>query len=156
MHANYESAQNPADTPNLRPNGGRPLAPCPSWCVRDEDYPAKHPDDRCRIHYTDEVEAAGYDVKMVRYDWEREAPRPGPVSVMLDGEFLSPRQALALAGVLLTTAAKADPSEETIVRTLDLPEGQEYLVFADANVVGLSSRLDEDRRREVLHDLGLT
>ena len=69
---------------------------------------------------------------------------------------MTPRQATALAGLLVSTAAKVDPEEKTIVRTLELPAGQEYVVFDDLNVVGLSSRLKKRGRREVLSSLGPT
>jgi hypothetical protein len=46
----------------------------------------------------------------------------------------------------------ASEGEQTIVRILDLPEGTDYVVFQDANVVALASRLDEAGRRRALTD----
>jgi hypothetical protein len=46
--------------------------------------------------------------------------------------------------------------DETIVRTMDLPDGQDSVIFADCNLVGLSSRLDDAGRQRVLHVLGVT
>lgn len=40
--------------------------------------------------------------------------------------------------------------EETVVVTIDLPEGKDYEWFAEANVVGLSRRLDEAGRQQAL------
>lgn len=44
-------------------------------------------------------------------------------------------------------------SEQTIFRTLDLSEGQDWVFFADLNVIGLSSRLDVLGRRRALDEL---
>lgn len=44
-------------------------------------------------------------------------------------------------------------AEETIVKVLDLAEGRDWRWYADANIVVLSSRLDEDGRRRALDEL---
>lgn len=43
--------------------------------------------------------------------------------------------------------------EDTIIRTLDLPEGQDYAWYPDLNVVALSSRLDCEGRLRAFNDL---
>jgi hypothetical protein len=152
-NASNENSQNPAGTPVLRSNEGH--VACPSWCVHHEDWDPGHPDDRSRVHYGALTEVAGASIQLHRHDWYYEG-RPGAVSVKLDDEFLSPQQATALAGALATTAAGVSPDDMTIVRTRDLPRGEDYLVYGDAGVVVVSSRLDEAGRHRVLGDLGLT
>lgn len=43
--------------------------------------------------------------------------------------------------------------EKTVVHTLDLPEGTDWVWFSDANMVGLSRRLDEEGRQRALREL---
>jgi hypothetical protein len=77
------------------------------------------------------------------------------VSVKLDEEFLTLNEATGLAGALATTAAKTAADDTTIVQTMDLPPGKDYLVLDDVGVVALSSHLDEQGRQRVLPCLGL-
>lgn len=153
---NDDARPGQVDTPGTHPLwGDAKRVPCPSWCVRHEDDIDGPPADRCRVHYGDEGEVAGYSAHLIRYDWLKSG-RPGSVSLVFQGEFLTVSTATALAGLLASTAAKHEPDDETVVTTIDLPEGKDYVTFDDLNIVGLSSRLDEDGRREVLRDLGLT
>ena len=46
--------------------------------------------------------------------------------------------------------ATHEPVEETITLTIDLPEGQDYAWFADANVIGLARRLSPAEREHAL------
>lgn len=43
--------------------------------------------------------------------------------------------------------------EQTIVLTLSLKDGEDYVWYGDANTVGLSSRLTEAERARALEDL---
>lgn len=156
-NASNENGQDRADTPVLRSNeghGGTPPVRCPSWCVNHQEHDAGTP-DHALVHYGTQNEAGGSSVQLRRWDWVREG-RAGAIYVMLDDEMLTPQQATALAGTLATTAAKDETDEKTIVRTLNLPSGQDYVAFDDVGVVALSSRLDNRRRQEVLSGLGLT
>lgn len=44
-------------------------------------------------------------------------------------------------------------TEKTIVRVLDLPEGQDWVWYPEANVVGVSSRLCAEEHARVLDEL---
>lgn len=46
--------------------------------------------------------------------------------------------------------------EETVIHILDLPAGQDWVWFADGNIIGLSRRLDEAGREAALCDLQAT
>lgn len=41
-------------------------------------------------------------------------------------------------------------SEKTLLRTMVLPAGQDWVWYPDLNMVGLSDRLDEQGRREAV------
>lgn len=43
-------------------------------------------------------------------------------------------------------------AEETIIKILDLPEGKDCVWYGDANVLALSSRLDQAGRDRVLDE----
>lgn len=43
--------------------------------------------------------------------------------------------------------------EKTYVRILDLPEGRDWVWFSDANMIGLSRRLDAAGRERALVEL---
>lgn len=152
-NASNESSQDPARTPVLRSNEGH--VTCPTWCIGHKDWDPGSPEDHVRVHYGERLEVAGKSIEINRYDWLQEG-RPGAVSVMLDDDFLTPQEATALAGALATTAAKDTADEKIIVRTLELPAGQDYVVMDDVGVVCLSSSLDQARRLEVLSELGLS
>lgn len=54
----------------------------------------------------------------------------------------------------MTTRQLPNQPDETIVYTMDLPVGQDFVVFTDCNVVGLSSRLDDAGRERALTEAG--
>jgi hypothetical protein len=47
-------------------------------------------------------------------------------------------------------------TEKTVIHILDLPEGQDWVWFADANMVGLARRLDAEGREKALCELQAT
>lgn len=136
----------------LTPTEGT-AAPCPNWCFRHAEFDQGTPDHGL-IHYGTENEAAGYSVRLSRCDSVGHGV-PGEVIVHLDDEHLTAQRATALAGLLATTASKAEADEQTIVRTLDLPEGQDYVLYRDMNIVAVSSRLDEAGRERALTEAGV-
>jgi hypothetical protein len=44
-------------------------------------------------------------------------------------------------------------NEDTLIKTMPLPHGQTWALFADANVIVLSPCLDEDGREQALNDV---
>ena len=125
---------------------------CPPWCVSHSEFDEGTPDHSV-IHRGEENEAGGYTVRLGRCDWVTDGA-PGEVAVLLDDTDLCPQQATALAGLLASAAATASSDRRTWL-PLDLPEGQDYLVFKDINVVAVSSRLDEAGRRRALAEAGV-
>lgn len=118
---------------------------CPTWCVRDARLDEGTPDE-ILIHNGAVREAGGFTVHLQRTD-DREG-QGDTVEIFLDDTELSLEEAAALTAALSATTAEAQPQADarTVIRTLDLPEGQDYALFPDANVVGLSSRLDDAGR----------
>jgi hypothetical protein len=43
-------------------------------------------------------------------------------------------------------------NEATLIKTLDLPFGQEFVIYADANILALSPRLDREGRERALDE----
>lgn len=46
-----------------------------------------------------------------------------------------------------------DTHEDTLVKTLDLPPGQDWAWFADANIVGLAPHLTPEGRERALSEV---
>ena len=44
-------------------------------------------------------------------------------------------------------------SEQTLIKTLDLPCGQDWAWYADANIVGLGRHLDAEGRERALNEV---
>lgn len=126
---------------------------CPTWCFRHDEFDQGTPDHGL-IHYGQESEAAGCTVRLSRFDWVQGGVL-GEVLIHLDDTHLSAQRATALAGLLATVASKAQTDEQSIVRTLDLPDGQDYVLYRDMNVVAVSSRLDEAGRERALTEAGV-
>ena len=126
---------------------------CPVWCTDHREDKSGHPDDHVIVHRTAKVEVAGLSVVLQRYDFVSHGA-PGGVTVNLHDDFLTVQEATTLAGHLASLAARG-ADEDTVVRVLDLPDGQDFVVFRDINVVAISSRLDEDGRIRALSSAGV-
>lgn len=74
------------------------------------------------------------------------ARRLSEVSHILHATFLQLGTGVGEAGLRVA-------SEETIIRTLDLPAGRDWVWFADVNCIGLSSRLDCEGRQRAVAEL---
>jgi hypothetical protein len=51
------------------------------------------------------------------------------------------------------TGEPATVNEATIIKTIELPYGQEWALYADANVIVLSPCLDNDGRRRAIDEV---
>lgn len=127
---------------------------CPSWCIDHFDIDRGHPQDWSVVHRSSEVTPApGATVWVERFDLVSRG-RPGAVTVRLNDENLTQQQATALAGALATAAATDGP-EATVVRRMTLPEGMDYVVFEDANVVAIASQLEGQSFERALSRAGV-
>jgi hypothetical protein len=79
----------------------------------------------------------------------------GEVEIVLGDEPHPAAEVARLASLLSATVAESLQSEDVVVRVVDLPEGQHYVLYRDINVVAVSFRLDEEGRHRALYEAGV-
>lgn len=136
-----------------RPTSSDTPIRCPSWCVEHGEFDKGTPDHSI-THYGEEREAAGCWVRLVRTDLLRTGVT-GEVEVTLGQEPVSLAAVAELAEFLNRALVDALLSNEVVVRVLDLPEGQDFVIFSDVNVVAVARRLDAAGRRRALAEAGV-